>query len=92
MSQGPFIEARYYNGAATCGWRGERAGGADGEACANPARWMPVLVFIANGYRETDSTRVPAGILSLGICDVHRDAAGEDLFDRVEWVEIARSV
>jgi len=114
----PLIEARFYNGSATCAWKGGRAAGVEGDPCGNPARWMPVLVFVAKGWRESSSTRVPAGILSLGICDVHRDAAAEDLranvaphvrdevlnrslraaqraevrFDRIEWVQIARTV
>lgn len=61
------IDPNAYKGGATCGWKG------DGDvACDNPARWMPVLVFVAEGHRETKDTRVPAALVSLGACDVCR--------------------
>lgn len=101
----PLIDPRHYNGPATCGWKGDA-----GVACPNPARWMPVLVFVAKGWCEGENTRVPAALLSLGVCDVCRGTVvghlTEDVapqvrdqvlnrglrFDRVEWVQIARSV
>lgn len=60
---------RIYTGAATCGVKG----------CGNPARWMPVLVHVAAGYRETENTRVPITLTTLGVCDACRDSTAEDL-------------
>ena len=75
---GPLIDGRHYNGPATCGWKG-----AAGAACGNPARWMPVLVFVAKGWRETSDSRVPAAILSVGVCDACRETVAGDLAENV---------
>jgi hypothetical protein len=63
------VDPGSYNGKAFCGWSG----------CENPARWMPVLVFVAQGHAENRSTRVPTGLLSLGVCDACRETVAADL-------------
>lgn len=72
------VNANAYRGTATCGWKLRSA-----TPCENPARWMPVLVFVAAGFSEKENTRIPAALTSVGTCDVCREAATADLAKEV---------
>jgi hypothetical protein len=63
----PIVDPLYYRGGASC-WFGP-------SPCPNPARWMPVPVFVAEGYEEDERTRIPAALLHLGTCDACRAEA-----------------
>lgn len=71
----PIVDPSEYRGPATC-WYAP-------PVCPNPARWMPVAVFVADGFPENARTRIPASLLHLGTCDACKAAAERSLIESV---------